>query len=290
MFRQCFRQVLSKSKVWKLSTASAPEKPRFLWTYLQIWIIILCWLKDMSIMPFFCLFHSHRWTGASSQQRFRYFIDYGNGGWTVRCGAFHWPRLRRGEVLKNKQISETKLQGRATGRDRVNLLGFGPVTHLPPEHCHSCTLHSEMVTKSNSNSCVCLDAVSSSTYIRNVHMGDECFQFAHVLVSSHVTLQWLINTQLKWQLECFLHLFDRVFVSFFFFKRYVCYVCLYVYSLLWVDILFVDWPPAFSRVQSRNLNSPFTGHITIPLQDLSLPAISSWSTCGFRGMVHQHPV
>lgn len=180
-------------------------------------------------MPFSCLFYPHRWTGASSQQWFRYFIDYGNGGWTVRCGALHWSRLRRGEVLKNKQRSNTKLQGRVTGRDRVSFLGFGPVMHMPPEHCHSCTLHSEMVTKSNSNSCVCLDAVSSSTYVHFVHMGDERFQFTHVLESSHVTLQWLVNTQLKWQLECFLHLFDWGFVSFFW--KDVCLLCLFVYSL-----------------------------------------------------------
>lgn len=122
-------------------------------------------------MTFSCLFHPARWTGASSQQRFRYFIDYGNGGWTVRRGAFHWSRLRRGEIL-NKQSSNTKLQGRATGRDPDSFLGFGPVMHTPPEHCHSCTLHTGTVTKSNSSRCVCLDRVSSSIHLRLAHTGD----------------------------------------------------------------------------------------------------------------------
>lgn len=170
---------------------------------------------------------------------------------------------------KNKQRSSTKLQGRATGRDRVSFLGFGPVMHMPPEHCHSCTLHSEMVTKSNSNSCVCLDAVSSSTYVHFVQMGDERFQFTHVLESSHVTLQWLINTQLKWQLECFLHLFDWGFVSFFW--KDVCLLCLFVYSLLWMDTLFLLTDPSFFKSSIQKSEFPFTGHFMIWLQDLSLP-------------------
>lgn len=123
--------------------------------------------------------------------------------------------------------------------------------HTPPEHCHPCTLHSGMVTKSNSNSCVCLDAVSSSAYVHFVHMRVGCFQVTHVLESSHVTLQWLINTQLKWQLECFLHLFNRIFVSFFFFFLriyvFVMFVCLFVYNLLWMDTVFVDWPQLFQE-------------------------------------------
>lgn len=148
--------------------------------------------------------------------------------WRLDCPMWSFPLIKtakRWSLEKQTDIS-TKLQGRVTGRDRVSFLGFGPVMHMPPEHCHSCTLHSEMVTKSNSNSCVCLDAVSSSTYVHFVQMGDERFQFTHVLESSHVTLQWLINTQLKWQLECFLHLFDWGFVSFFW--KDVCLLCLFV--------------------------------------------------------------
>lgn len=191
-------------------------------------------------MPFSCLFYPHRWTGASSQQWFRYFTDYGNGGWTLRCGAFYWSRLRRGEVLKNKQSSDTKLQGRVTGRDRVSFLGFGPVMHMPPEHCHSCTLHSEMVTKSNSNSCVCLDAVPSS-YIRLVcSHGRWTLPVYPRAWEQSCNSSWLINTQLKWQLECFLHLFARVFVSFFFWGgKDVRLLHLFVYSLLWIDTPFL---------------------------------------------------
>lgn len=111
--------------------------------------------------------------------------------------------------------------------------------HMPPEHCHSCTLHSEMVTKSNSNSCVCLDAVSSSAYVHFVHTGDERFQFTHMLESGHVTPQWLINTQLKRQLECFLHFFGWV-LFLCFEKTSICYVCLFGYNLLWMDTVFVD--------------------------------------------------
>lgn len=231
-------------------------------------------------MTFSCLFYPHRWTGASSQQWFRYFIDYGNGGWTVRCGAFHWSRLRRGEILKKKQRSNTKWQGKVTGRDRVSFLGFGPVMHMPPEHCHSCTLHIEMVMKSNSNSCVCLDAVSSSTHLRLVHMGDARFQFTHMLESSHGTLQGLINMQLKWQLECFLHLFYQMFVEFFW--KGICLFYLFVCLQFVMDghSIFIDWPQLFQE---------FNPEIWIPvhwsLHDLTriyhCLVVSAWSKWGW---------
>lgn len=164
-----------------------------------------------------------------------------------------------------KQRSNTKLQRSVTGRDRVSFLGFGPVVHMPPEHCHSCILHTEMVMKSNSNCCVCLDAISSSTHL---HVGNGHFQFTHVLESSHGTLQGLINMWLKWQLECFLHLFNQIFVVFFE-NVYVYFVCLFIVCYGWM--LCSYWlTPAFSRVQSRNLNS----HSLVTSwsdQDLSLP-------------------
>ena len=136
-------------------------------------------------------------------------------------------------------------RGGSQGGTESAFLGFGPVMHMPPEHCHSCTLHSEMVTKSNSNSCVCLDAVSSSTYVHFVDVGDERFQFIHLLESSHVTLQWLINTQLKWQLECFLHLFDWVFVDFF--LKDVCLLGMFVCLWFVMDGHSVDWPQLFQE-------------------------------------------
>lgn len=149
--------------------------------------------------------------------------------------------------------------------------------HTPPEHCHPCTLHSGMVTKSNSNSCVCLDAVSSSAYVHFVHMGVGCFQVTHVLESSHVTLQWLINTQLKWQLECFLHLFDRIFVSFFFFFLriyvFVMFVCLFIICYGWTLFLLTD--PSFFKSSIQKSEFSFTGHFMIWLQDLSLPCCFS---------------
>lgn len=181
--------------------------------------------------------------------------------WRLDCPMWSFPLIKTAKRWSlEKQRSNTKLQGRVTGRDRVSFLGFGPVMHMPPEHCHSCTLHSETVTKSNSNSCVGLDAVSSSTYVHFVHMGDERFQFTHVLESSRVTLQWLIHTQLKWQLECFLHLVD-----------WVLGVLFSVYSLLWMDALFLLTDPSFFKSSIQKSAFPFTGHFTIWLLDLLLP-------------------
>lgn len=139
---------------------------------------------------------------------------------------------------------------------------------MPPEHCHSCTLHAGMVVKSNSSCCVCLDVVPSPALLCLAHQGHGHFQSTHVLEGSHGTLQGLITMQLKWQLECFLHLFK--FLLCFFEKAYVYFVCSFMVCYGWT-ICFYWLTPAFSRVQSRNLNSrPLV--TPWPDQDFSLPS------------------
>lgn len=177
--------------------------------------------------------------------------------WRLDCLMWSFPLIKTAKRWNlEKQSSDTKLQGRVTGRDRASFLGLGPVMHMPPEHCHSCTLHTEMVMRSNSSLCLpgCGFIIftpsfgSHGRWTLPVHPRAREQSWNSPGAHKHAAemTAWVFSTLVQSNFCWF----------FFFFSKGVClflFVCWFI--VCGWTLCFYWLTPAFSRVQSRNLNS-----------------------------------
>lgn len=211
--------------------------------------------------------------------------------WRLDCLMWSFPLIKTAKRWNlEKQSSDTKLQGRVTGRDRASFLGLGPVMHMPPEHCHSCTLHTEMVMRSNSSLCLpgCGFIIftpsfgSHGRWTLPVHPRAREQSWNSPGAHKHAAemTAWVFSTLVQSNFCWF----------FFFFKRCMfIFICMLVYSL-WMDTLFLLTDPSFFKSSVQKSEFPFTGHFMVwPAVIIALLFLHELRVAGFRRMMHQHP-